>query len=279
MNPIIRTVYGAQLQTAQLLGQKYILKPNSTLNQKLNIHKELTFADTDVPAMRYITIGNGGHKFIMGSNGIPKPEPIQHTPRHAALYNHLPFVLRRINNDLNPTDRLKYRLRRIETHNGIQYAAYYAKVLDLSTTLPELELRTVVNNITNSSEFVPILQDLSPQPPAINSTGVLTTTGDYIAATARVPFIMSETDINEFKDACNIIFNDDSYAIISEIALCSGVDRAVTGNINGLVTGYTDAIGVQVTNFISSFYAAKFTNQGINVMFDVGSVEPLLALN
>lgn len=279
METNVRTIYGAHLQTAQLLGKPFDIMANSTLNQKFNIHNNVAVGSNELPAMKYVGIGNGGHSMVVGANGIPRPEPIQHTPRHSGMFNQLPFVLRRIDNDLTPIQRANYRLRRIETHDGDQYVAYYLKLLDMINTEPQLELRTVLNGTTTSQEFSPELSDLSPVPPVINTGGVLTTTGDYIAATAKIPFIMSASDITEFIDACNVIYGDDSYAIISEISLCSGIDRTLEGNFNGATASYTDAIAVQILNHISAFYAAKFTATGINVMFDVGSVEPLLALS
>jgi hypothetical protein len=278
MENIVRTVYGAYLQTTQLLGLPLIIKPNSTLNEKFNIHSSIAVADSDKPAMRYIALGNGGHRMVTGTNGIGRPEVIQHVPRNAALYNHLPFVLRLPTEDLTPIERLKYRLRRLETHDGITYVAYYLKVLDLENVVPQLELRTVSDGVTTSTEFSPTLADLNPTPPAINSGGVLTTTGDYIAATGKVPFIFTATDVVEFLNVANIIYGDEGYAMISEVALCSGVDRVVTGDFNGVTTGYTDAIGVQVCNFISQFIHIPSNNAGIEYTYDVGSVEPLLTL-
>lgn len=278
MEHIVRTVYGAYLQTCQLLGVPMVLKPNSTLNEKFNIHTNISIADSDKPSMRYVTIGNGGHRMVTGTNGIGRPEVIQHTPRNAALYNHLPFILRLPHDDLAPIERAKYRLRRLETHDGVTYVAYYLKLLNMTNTVPQLELRTVVDNITTATVFNPTIADLNPTPPALNSGGVLTTTGDYIAATGKVPFTMVSNEIDEFLNVANIIYGDDGYAMISEIGLCSGVDRTVMGDFNGASIGYTDAVGVQIINFISKFIHAPSNNAGINIEFDVGSVEPLLVL-
>jgi hypothetical protein len=255
-----------------------VIKPNSTLNEKFNIHSNVAVADTDKPAMRYIGIGNGGHRMVTGTNGIGKPDVIQHVPRNAALYNQLPFVLRLTTEDLTTVERLKYRLRRLETHDGVTYVAYYLKLLELDAVVPQLELRTVADGVTTSTEFNPTIADLNPIPPAINSGGVLTTTGDYIAATGKVPFTFSANDVAEFLNVCNIIYGDEGYAMISEIALCSGVDRVVTGDFSGVSIGYTDAIGVQICNFISQFIHIPSNNAGIEYMYDVGSVEPLLVL-
>lgn len=278
MERIVRTVYGAYLQTCQLLNLPVILKPNSTLNEKFNIHTNIAIADSDRPAMLYVGIGNGGHRMVVGSNGIGKPEIIQHTPRHAALYNQLPFILRLPSEDLTPVERAKYRLRRLETHDGITYVAYYLKKLDMTNTVPQLELRTVTDGVTNSTVFSPTIADLNPTPPAINPGGVLTTTGDYIAATGKVPFTMDANEVAEFLNVANIIYGDEGYAMISEIALCSGVDRTVVGDFNGSSSGYTDSIGVQIMNFIGQFVHVPSNNSGIDIEFDVGSVEPLLVL-
>lgn len=279
MGNTVRTVHGAALQTSQLLGLPVVIRENTTLNQKFNIHKDIAVANSDNIAMRYATIGNGGHKMIVGANNIPYPKAVQHTPRHSALYNHLPFVLRRPSDDLTPQERQAYRLRRLETRDSVVYVAYYLKVLDLSNTSTQLELRHVENNATTSTEFQATLADLSPEPPAIDPGGVLTTTGDYIAATAKVPFILLENDIDELLNVANVIYGDPNYAIISELGLCSGVDRIVTGDFNGVSTSYTDAIGVQIVDFMSVFYPVAFSNKQVNLTLDVGDVSPLLNIS
>jgi len=279
MQDIIRTVYGAELQTATLLNIPLNIKPYSTLNEKFSVHDNVTIADTDRPSLKYIAIGNGGHRVSTGANNLAKLEPVSHSPRNAALYNHLPFIMRAVGSDLTAEERINYRLRKQVTYDGITYIAYYLKVLDLAATNPLLELRVIEDGVTSSSEFIPNASDLNPTPPAINSGQVLTTSGDYIAATAKVPFIMTEEDITEFLNVCNIIYGDDSYSMISELAICSGIDKIVPGNFNGTTVNYLDAIGVQVINFINTSFPAKYTNSGINMLFDIGSIEPLLVLS
>lgn len=276
MEPIVRTIHGAYLQTVQLLGLPFIVKANSTLNEKFQVHSDVNLGDTDMPRTRYIAIGNGGHTFNTTADGIPTPSSVQHLPRHGSLYNHLPFILRPLSDDLTAIERSKYRMRKIEEINGTRYAAYYLKTIDVSQTLPQLELRDIANGNITSVPFEPTITDLNPVAPALVNNGLVTTTGTYIAATAKVPFTMDEWEVNEFTSACNIKYGDDRYAIISEIALCSGIDRAVSGEFNNVVSGYIDVVVAQVVSFLNVFYSAKFSNTGIDVMFDVGSVEPLL---
>lgn len=279
MQSSVRTIASAYLQTTQLLGLPVQIEDNSTLNEKFSIHENESLLTDEVPSVIYVGVGNGGHRMVVGADSISRPEPVLHTPQNASLYNHLPLVLRPITNDLTAAERVNYRLRRIETHDGVEYAAYYLKRIDLSTTDPLLELREVDNGNITSTPFGYSLSDLNPSPPALNPGGTLTTTGDYIAATAKVPFIMDSFDIEEFKEVANIIYGDVNYAMISEIALCSGVDRSLPGDFNGATLNYTDVVACQVANFITSFFSATFSNSGINVTFDIGSAEPLLVIN
>lgn len=276
MQTIVRTIYGAYIQTCQLLGLPLTIKEHTTLNEKFNIHSEVMLANTDIPRMKYVCIGNGGHKTIIGADGIAKIEPIQHMPRNAALYNHMPFVLRQPNNDLNAAERMNYRLRRLEFHDEKPYIAYYGKALNLNDTIPQMDLKSVVDGVTYTTPFDPNNGDLNPTPPDLSNTGVNLTTGDYIFCSAKVPFEMTAQEVEEYLNVANIIYGDEAYAMISEIALCTGVDRSVMGDFNGVSSAYVDAIGVQVANFVSAFYAMQFNNNGINMLLNVGSVEPLL---
>lgn len=280
MNKIVRSVYGAYFQTCQLMKVPMVLKPFSTLNDKLNINQDILIGDSDKPSLDYVCIGNGGHISAAGPDGISFLKNVFHKPTDASLFNHLPFVLRLPQDDLSTPERLKYRLRRLETHDGIVYVAYYLKLLDKSATVPQLELRTVSDGVTTSTTFVPSIANLNPTPQPLNtSSGVITTNGSYVAVTSKVPFILTPNDILEYLNVCNIIYGTDDLSMITEIGLCTGVDKTVVGNFNGLSIGYTDAIGVQIANFIATTFFAKANNDGINWLFDIGSVEPLLVLS
>lgn len=276
MEPIVRTIHGAYLQTCQILKLPFIVKPHTTLNEKFMIHEGVTISDVEIPHVQYVAIGNGGHRFTTGADGISKPDLVQHLPKHGSLYNHLPFVVRPLDNDLTGAERARYRLRRIEEHNGVRHAVYYLRVLDFTSTIPQMELREISEATISTTPFVPTISDLNPTPPAIDPGMVLTSTGDYIAATAKVHFSMDEWEIAELLSACTIIYGDDRYAIISEIGLCSGVDRTLTGEFNGVTSGYIDSVATQVVSFLSVLHVAKFTNTGFTMTLDIGSVEPLL---
>ena len=63
------------------------------------------------------------------------------------------------------------------------------------------------------------------------------------------------------------------------MGLCSGVDRMVSGSFNGNAMNYTEAIGVQINDFLATLFVAPFQTNGVTIDLDAGSVEPLLVLS
>lgn len=275
MENIVRTVNSALLQTSQLLGLPYVVKPHTTLNEKFSIATEYTLSDTDRPTACYIAIGNGGHRMSMGAGQIPYPDMLPHRPRDMALFNHIPFVMRELNNDLTPTQRENYRLRTTVVQNGTSYYAYYLKKLNFEETTPSLEYRTVQDGTTRASPFESSVSDLSPTPQEIPTSGAVTTSGDYVAATAKVDFVMDANDIAEFLNVTNILYGNPNMGIISEIAYVAGVDR---DNVRSGDITYTEVIAAQVVSFIYDFFVVKSNKTSLSISLDVGSVESMLNL-
>ena len=278
MDNIVRTVYSSYLQTCGLLKLPFELKANTTLNEKFNVQAGVGPTPDQVPTLGYFGIGNGGHKYVTGAGGISVPEPVQHRATDAALFNHLPFVLREPELDLSPAQRSNYGLRKQVTFNGKAYWAYYLKRFTRDNVKAMMEYRVVNNGVTVTSPFVPNSSNLNPTPPDLNSSGVNVVSGDYVASTAKFELNLTEEDIAELLHVAKVMYDDDAYAIISEIALCTGVDKVVsapgvTGNFN-----FTEVIAAQVATFVSIHSAVKFSSNGIQILLDVGASEPLMNL-
>ena len=279
MEYITRTIFGAALQSATLLGKTPIIHPLSTLNTKFGILADTMPTTEDRPIMQYMAIGIGGHRYTVGANQIPKPEPVQHRARDAACYQHLPFVLREVGNDLTSEERKRYALRRLEIHNGLQYWAYYLRRIDLSNTTIGMEYVTVQNGQEVPTPFVPDSGDLNPTPPDIAPTGVNTVTGDYLMATSKLELSLDTDDVNELKNVARVLFNDEGFSIVSEVALCSGVDKQtnVPGPGNTSMS-FNEAIGVQVVSHVNAFYPLRFSPTGVEILVDCGATEPLFSI-
>jgi hypothetical protein len=251
------------------------------LNEKLGIVKDSVMVKGEVPAVQYLAIGNKGHKFSIGAEGVAKTEELEHRPTDAALYNQIPFVLRPASADLTPVERAKYALRKEVIVSGNPYIAYYLKRIPASTSVPEMVYKSVytdpTTNATNTvfEAFVPSSRNLNPVPPDLTNNAAITTTGDYVSSTAKVSLDLSPEEVQEILDACNILYGDPAYAIISEIAICSGVDRIYSLDFNGVVSNYAEANFVQICSFIFSMISLQHSVNGVKCILDIGSTEPL----
>lgn len=273
---VVRTALAGSLQSSQFMGLPQKKLPYSTLNQKLGIQADAEIPSDKLPVCRYVGIGNGGHDFVISANNRRKYVGLHHEPQHTALYNQLPFVLRTLDNDLSLAERAKYRLRRVEEHDGVLYLAYYLRVLDFTDVSTELELRHVENGITTSTPYVPTIENMNPVPPSLTAGSIVTTSGDYIASSTKVPFVMTVADIQEFQRAVEIIEGDAGFSLISEMVTVAALDATVSTVINGSPQQYTEAIGAQIMSFITTGFITEYHTDGIKMTIDVGNVEPLM---
>ena len=276
MESVNRTILAAHLQTCKLLNRPFSILPNSTLNQKFNLFETEIPNTNEYPLLGYIGIGNKGASYDLTASNFILTTPIPHLPRFASLYNFIPFLVRPIDNDINSTERLKYRMRVPVTINNEQYVAYYLRTLDLNSIIPSVELRNVNEGVITATNFSPILSDLSPTPPVIDNNNLNNPNGDYLVSTAKITFTLNAADVQEILDACNLMYGDPRYAVINEIALCTGVDKILSGNFGGTTSPYTEVITSQVAAFISQYHALTANTTRVQIDLDIGSVEPLL---
>ena len=274
MENVTRTVYGAQLQTNQFGNSAFEMLDNTTLNEKFNIQAGVEPVKT--PAVGYYAIGNGGHSTAMGAGNIPLIRSLEHLATDAALYSHLPFVLRTVDNDLTQAVRAKYALRKQITVDSTPYIAYYLKRIDVASGIPQLKLQTTNNGVTSTSTFVPSATNLSPTPPALSESNVNTLKSQYAIVSQPIPFSLTASEVAEILNAAAIIYGDEAYAVISEMSLCSGEDKAITlagGDV------FNEAVAVQCCSFISTFHMLAASRTGISGTLELGSAEPLLTVS
>lgn len=270
-----RTVYGAYLQTCQLLGLPFDLKPNTTLNEKLGIQESATLNQSEMPHVRYFCIGNGGHD-VKSAGGKSIPVALQHRPSDPVPFSLIPFVLRQVDDDLNATQRQRYALRRTKSYNGVNYFEYSARRIDITGVTAKMYYHEVDAGTTNVTEFTPDASNLSPVPPDLSNTGTNTATGDYLTASARLTLMMDDFDIAEIINAVKIIYGDEDLAIISEIGMCSGVDRIVSTVTTGNATiDFNEVVGCQIHSHMKGIHLLQFVNKELGKNYDVGATEPL----
>lgn len=274
---IAHTVYGQALMAANSLGLPYPILENSTLNELFGVNPDLKPAVGEIPRIGYFTLGCGAHDFVKESGKPSKPEIYKHSPEDAGMYKPFPFVLRRLNDDLPADMRAKYALRRKENHNGIDYIAYYAKRLELAKSEIQILRDQVTDGVTTTTPFKPTSANLNPVRPELPSTGL--TVASNVKLRNNVEFFVEFTagDVAEILNAADIIYGEEGYAVISEIGLCSGIDRQVSSTTSGSAVRYTEVIACQIAAFFSTFKMMTETNGGFIISFEMGSRIPLAA--
>jgi len=280
----IRTIYGNMLQVANQLGIPHRILERSTLNEKFGRLAGIKPPTSTNPKMQYFTIGYGGHLGYMGSNGTYLSTAIDHQPDHAALYKHLPFVLREPGKDLDAAQRDKYRLRTIWTDSsGKKYIAYWAKVITTSNLVIQ-STKTVRDPITGAlvpSDWAPDSNALNPQPPSLDTNNLdqVVTSSTFYSANVELDISLTAQDCAELLNVARIMFKDEAYALVSEYGLVSGVDQTTTGD-NGLGGNiqYKEIVGAQINNFLTNRgAAADDSDSGIECLVNYGATEALVA--
>ena len=277
MENLVRTVYGAAVQTANFIGKSVEILPYSTLNEKFDVAKDIHHLPQDERlTLGYMGIGIGGHRLVMGNNGVPLVEPVLHRPTDASLYRPIPFVIRPAADDLSAGERAMYRLRREETYNGKNWICYYLKAIDYTQTFVVMNYTKVTPDDKLTTTFEPSLSNLNPTPPIIDPSGATPTTGDYVSASAFIPFLLTDDDVAKLKYVAQIIYGDERYAMVTEIAFVTGVDKPHTAIYAGQNLNYLEAIDTQCAAFVSTTFFSQFNDNTIDFLFDVGASEGLI---
>ena len=278
MKSITRTLIGSKLQTALMLGLTHTYDQHTTLNELFEIQSGVLPPTTTNPKMGYLAVGDGGHYMATGSDGVAYPADHQHRASDQACFNHLPWILRPVDHDLTKEERDKYALRREELHGEDRYFAYYLKRVDLTGANIELLHTVVVDGNESTVPYNYTSANLNPTPPTLSNTGAVATSGDYLTSRALLDLNMSDSDVAEFVNVAKVLYGNPKRAIISELAICSGVDKQVTGAAaTGANIQVKEAIGVQVCAHLTACYTVGYSNAGFDFQLDYGATEPMLA--
>lgn len=300
---VTRTIYGAQVQTALAIGVDHIQEEYTTLNEAINdavlnphvpsvITRGMEYAapynhetDTREHRMQVVVIGNGGHaNEIRGNNSIPTNVAREKYATDAVLRNMIPFVVVPAVSDISVEKRKRYRLRRTVLINNVLYVAYYGRHINSADLSAESVLATTVNGNTQFSTFIPSINNMRPSD--VPTTAALT--GAYVSVTAPHNLTFTEEDTQDLLNACSIMYGDPDQAMISELAICTCVDKPVIQRYpaNGTQTPTSvngSSIKESVCTQISIYSSMKpidieSLNAGTSIVIELGISEPLLGV-
>lgn len=269
-----RTLFMLDLDIHRTLGYRYKPLENTTLNEKFAVLVDTLPENLDTyPVVGYWAIGTGGEIILEDSKNYVFNE---HAPIDGALFNHVPFIMRELTQDLTKEEKENYRMRVIETHNGKEYACYYLRKV-ASKELKQIfySVRTLVDNITK--EQTPILTplDLTAEP-VLNPTPAHRVLNyknmkdvEYVAYLNKVILSLTNADFKELDNVLKIRQLNVDY--ITEIGLCSGIE------VNAL--DYPELIYTQVMFHVGvtlSMLTGLSKKTGTNIIIELGGMEPFL---
>lgn len=278
MYKLVKTMYTSDILTALLFNEDYVPLPNTTLNEKFDIALSKQEETTIIPELKYLVLGNGNvSSFGDASSTEINLAYANHLVKDGALYNHIPFVVRTLSNDLTAAERTVYRLRVTKTIGGTEYVAYFGKVMNNNT-----DSRSV-NEVVVNSDGSRTISTFNTNDPTILSPVFQETHGDitvdsskYVVVTRTANITLTAEEIVSIKEGIDIWYSEGTAEershYITEIGLCTGND--VTTD-----EGYDEAIVTQLAFILetSSEYdldVAIANDEGITRNIDLGGMEP-----
>lgn len=281
MELFTRTVCNSYLGSVLQLGVPFEMFPFTTLNEKFNVQAGIAPAPSQRPDIKGIVIGNKGHIIVPGGDGNADVDPVQHRATDMALYNHIPFIVRDVTNDLDPIQRAMYAMRTIEEFNGDRFVCYWVRRIDKSAVRPKMMLIEVGSDGVELSRkpFVPDSTNLTPTAPVLSPEGVNVVKGQYVCVESVIDLGLSASEIAEIANAANIIYGTERQGIISEVGIVSGVDQKITIDVPGQGTAnFNEMIAVQMMAFINTFISKRWSSDGYGYKVNAGATEPLFNL-
>lgn len=276
MKSIVKTINGAFVQTCLYTGIPFQVIPHTTLNEKLGILPDIK--PISCPQLKYFCVGIGGHT-VGVANDIPKLEPVQHVATDCSPYHLIPLVVREPNNDLSPTQRARYCLRKEISVNNNSYIAYYAKRLDYSAAKISTNLLQTVDGTTTVTPYIPDSSNLNPKPRPTAPEGVNILEAEHIEVSTNVSIVFDEKDTEELRNVGNILFSDPQLASISELGLVSGVDKEISINdVNGGTFTFTEVVAAQCCHLNTTYHNPIIDDAGFSIDISLGTTEPLYVL-
>lgn len=280
MNTVQQTGYGVKALIYKLFDLQPEIDTNSSINERLSIMASERPTINERIKMGVLVVGNRGHRNVQGTGGIAKTSIIDHMANHASLYNHMPFCVRRADNDISISQQARYALRKEQLIDGVNHYLYYGYRLNVSAADITVQLLKVTkeNGQEIIEQFIPGQNDLAPVPVELPTSGAVTTSNVQLRARAMLQVRFTKNDIEEYVNGAKILYGgDEGYAIMSEFGLCTQADRTISVPSTAGVVQFKESIGTQVYTFTADHRPVFYNSQEMTIEFDVGNSIPLLS--
>lgn len=199
-------------------GKDITIEKNTTLNEKFNILSDRLSVPTGIfPKISYFGLGIGG-------TGTPIKMGY-HSTIDSAMFDQIPLIARKLDNDLTLQERARYRFRVERLINGTVYVFYYLQKLEEN---PDLINIKTINKIGETNTSVVDMFDtndpsiLNPVASIINPDN--TEKSRFYIVENNISFSFTLEDKNEIINAYRLSYTAADIPNITEISLFTGLD-------------------------------------------------------
>lgn len=272
-----------KIQASLVTGAPIEYEENSTLNEHLEILRNEKPNPLDRPILNIMVFGRRGYVGEIAPDGEVETTLIVHDPLDAAPYKISPVALREVDNDFSNDERKRYCFRKSIVIKGVRYFAYYGIRLAAQTEPAESFKNRRIGGTDNIEPLVYTNSNLHPKPPkvadnSLNSVDRLSALSEdatlvYTHVIRDIRITVNDTV--EYMNACNILYGNPQKADVSEILLCTSVDKEVQVEAgDGTNFFFNEAIGAQPGIYISTEHNLSIANEGINSTVRCGQTKP-----
>ena len=246
----MQTIYSIQLMNRLLINADYFPPMNTTLNEKFKILMNYEDTTQRYPRINLITIG---YNPLIKNEQLVKYKLFNsyHNPTDAALFNHIPFYLRKVSEIRKHPVPDELRLRRIVIIDDEEYLACYG--LEVSDFIYKNSF-VLLDQVTD--EYAKILKynfnDADPLNPKPNLNLDLrfqptSFIGDFI----KIYNFWDDTLLGEIKHAMDVLNINNDYKI-TEIGVCFSktIKNTIKNDDGSYKQTYLEAVETQIAYFI-----------------------------
>lgn len=266
----INTIYNIKLQNAKAINVPYSTLINTTLNEKFGIDIEESTGTLDVyPNINLLTIGTDPNFSTNTDLNRLNLTRSKHSPLDAALFSHMPFYLREVNDvdKFPPSERI--RLKKTITINNVQYLVGYGYELNGIDYKNDI---LIYNNIKNEYVNVSKLDTndatlLNPTPRNNLNLDFNNINNSYVTDFLKVEVYFTESELINIKYAMEILYG--KVSPITEIGICNSIYKVVDNKPKNTA--------VQIAYFLDADINIEeaLVNKFLNFYIDLGGMDIL----
>lgn len=230
------TAIGVTVSAAVNCRQPVDIPQYTTLNEHFDVLASESIGKKEGKDffLGYYGIGIGGSRSIGNDSwGLEDRKVNQHKAVDFNAFHGIPFIARELNNDLDPVEAEKYRMRVVRPIGDKIWVLWFLKKIEFADFNPSMKVgtRDPITGNENSYPYTPKKEDLQPKPFELTMQDSIPLSDTYVHGTGKMDLSLSVNDLTEIRNACRVLYGNANKAAINEWYVCHGVETTNEGEI------------------------------------------------